>query len=156
MKSSTAMDRVTALEKKGSWHNPQHDDWPVRGSIPSFSPEPTIEAMEVKPSSVDDRLLGLPGPYHRYAIGTFNTCSWGPIHRSLTDTGGGYSLEGVGFPQTSPRPSQPTIFTLHLRAPPGLQFNQDLQKIQSSSLGNLWSSRGLPTIWPSTVTYSYT
>jgi hypothetical protein len=47
----------------------------------------------------------------------------GPTHRSLTDTGGGYSLEGVHFPHTTLQPSQSTIFTFHLRALPGLQFN---------------------------------
>jgi hypothetical protein len=39
---------------------------------------------------------------HQYAIGTFNTCSRGPTYRSLTDTGGGYSLGGAGFPHTTP------------------------------------------------------
>jgi hypothetical protein len=53
-------------------------------------------------SSVDGRPLGLPGPYLQHAIGTFNTCSWGPTHRSLTDTGGGYN---------------------HLRAPPILRLS---------------------------------
>jgi hypothetical protein len=51
---------------------------------------------------VDGRLLGLPGPYHWHTIDTFNTCSQGPTHRSLTDTGGGYH---------------------HLRAPPGLRLS---------------------------------
>jgi hypothetical protein len=35
-------------------------------------------------------------------IVTFNTFSWGPIHRSLTNTDGGYN---------------------HLRAPPGLRLS---------------------------------
>jgi hypothetical protein len=34
-------------------------------------------------TSIGSRLLGL---YHRHMIGTFNTCSRGSIHRSLTDT----------------------------------------------------------------------
>jgi hypothetical protein len=57
------------------------------------------------------------------------SCRWpttmliGPIN---TDTDGGYSLEGAGFPHTTPRPSQPTTFTFHLSASPGLQFNQVL------------------------------
>jgi hypothetical protein len=42
---------------------------------------------------VDGRLLGLPGPYHRHAIGTFNTCSRVPTPRSLIDTGEGYHIE---------------------------------------------------------------
>jgi hypothetical protein len=77
-------------------------------------------------TSVDGRLLGLPGPYHRHAIGTFNTCSRGPTHRSLTDTGGGYNLGGVDLPCTH-SPTFPTS-CLHfpLKAPPGLQFNQAL------------------------------
>jgi hypothetical protein len=43
-------------------------------------------------TSINSRLLGLPGPYHRHAIGTFNTCSWEPTKRSLIDTGRGYNL----------------------------------------------------------------
>jgi hypothetical protein len=43
----------------------------------------------------DNRLLGLSGPYHWHAIGTFNTYSRVPTHRSLTDTGGGYPIENL-------------------------------------------------------------
>jgi hypothetical protein len=75
---------------------------------------------------VDNRLLGLPGPYHQHAIGMFNICSRGPTHRSLTDTGGGYNLRGAGLPRTTPWPYQPAVSPFHLRAPPGLQFNQVL------------------------------
>jgi hypothetical protein len=90
-KSSTAMDRAAAPEKKGSRHNLQRAGWPIRGSIPSFSHVPAIEAVGVKPSSVGNQLLGLPGPYHRHAIDMFNICSRGPIERSSTDLGGGYN-----------------------------------------------------------------
>jgi hypothetical protein len=124
MKSSTVADRATGPEKKCSWHNPHHDGWSIHGSIPSFSPEPAIEAVGVKPPSVDGRLLGLPGPYHRHVINMFNTCSRGPTHRSLTDTGGGYNLEGASMPHTTPRLFEPTVSTILLRALPGLQFNQ--------------------------------
>jgi hypothetical protein len=44
--SLTELDRVTAPEKKGSRHNPQYTGWPIYGSVPSFSPEPTNEAVE--------------------------------------------------------------------------------------------------------------
>jgi hypothetical protein len=54
---------------------------------------------------------------------TFNTCSRGPTHRSLTDTGGCYSLGGADFPHTTPRPSQPAVSTFHLRAPPDLRLS---------------------------------
>jgi hypothetical protein len=40
-------------------------------------------------------LLGLSGPYHRHAIGTFNTCSRVPTPRFLTDTGGGYHIDNL-------------------------------------------------------------
>jgi hypothetical protein len=94
--------RAIAPEKKGSWHNPQHVSWPIRRSIPYFSPKTVIEAMGVKPPSIDGRLLGLPGPYHRHTIGMFNTCSRRWTRWSLTDTSGGYN---------------------HLRAPPGLRLS---------------------------------
>jgi hypothetical protein len=74
-------------------------------------------------SSVDGRLLGLPDPYHRHAIGTLNTCSRGSTHRSLTDTSEGDN---------------------HLRAPPGLQFNQTLQKITKFKFKGYMAA-----MWPS-------
>jgi hypothetical protein len=50
----------------------------------------------------------------------------GATHRSLIDTGGGYSLEGASFSHTTPRPFQPTVSPFHLRAPPDLQLIQNL------------------------------
>jgi hypothetical protein len=80
---------------------------------------------------VDDWLLGLSGPYYQHAIGTFNTCSWRPTQPSLTDTGRGYNLVGVGFPHITHWPSQLTVSTFHLRAPPHFQFNQNLPVSQN-------------------------
>jgi hypothetical protein len=117
------MDRTTAPKKKDSRHNPQYDGWLIRRSVPNFSPEPAIEAVEVKPPSVDGRLLGLLVPYHRHAIGTFNTCSRGSTHRSLTDTSGGYNLGGAGLPHTTLRSSQPVVSTFYLRVSPGLRLS---------------------------------
>jgi hypothetical protein len=77
---------------------------------------------------VDNRLLGLSGPYHRHAIGTFNTCSLGPIARSLIDTSGGYNDGGASLPHTH-SPTFPTCCPhFPLMAPPGLYFNQVLVK----------------------------
>jgi hypothetical protein len=90
----------TAPKKKGSRHNPQHVGWPIRGSVPSFSPEPANKVGGVSQAPDDDQLLGLPGQYHRHAIDTLNTCSWGPTEQSLIDIGGGYNLGGVGSPHT--------------------------------------------------------
>jgi hypothetical protein len=48
-------------------------------------------------ASISGKLLGLLGPYHQHAIGTFNTCSLVPTPRSLTNTGGGYHIENLGI-----------------------------------------------------------
>jgi hypothetical protein len=153
--SSTYLNRSTAPDKKGSRHNPQHIDWLIRGFVPSFSPTTANEAVEKSQASVDNWLLGLPVPYHRHAIGTLNTCSRGPTHRSLTDSGRGYSLEGASFPRTTPRPFQPAVFTFHLRAPPGLQFNQALSIKPKCGVKNIWPPRGLLTTRLSTIAYIY-
>jgi hypothetical protein len=115
----------TTPEKKGSQYNPQHGGWPICGSVSSVSPKPTNEAVDLSQASIDVKLLGLLGPYHHHVIGTFNTCSRGPTHRSLTDTGGGYNFGGAGFLHTTSRPSQPVISPFHLRVSPGLQFNHE-------------------------------
>jgi hypothetical protein len=69
----------------------------------------------------------------------FNTCSRGSIHRSLTNTGGGYNLRGVGFPHTTPRPFQPIVSTFYLRALLGLTLSiqsllKDLEREQILNL----------------------
>jgi hypothetical protein len=144
------------LRKKGSWHNPQHADWPIRGSVPSFSSELANEAGGVSQAPDDDQLLGLPGLYHRHVIGMFNTFSWGPTERSLIDTGGGYNLGGAGSSHTH-SPTFPTsCLPFPLVAPPGLHFNQALAiKLKFWILENLWPPRGLSTTRPSTVAYIY-
>jgi hypothetical protein len=55
----------------------------------SFSPRTAKESVEKSQAPIDGRLLGLSDPYHWYMVGTFNTCSRGPTHQSLTNTGGG-------------------------------------------------------------------
>jgi hypothetical protein len=110
----------TALEKKGSWHNLHHADWPIHGSVPSLSLEPANEAGGVSQAPDGDQLLGLPGPYHRHAIGTFNTCSRGPTERSLIDTDGGYNLGGAGLPHTHSLTFPTSCLPFPLVAPPGL------------------------------------
>jgi hypothetical protein len=59
--SSTELDRVTAPEKKGFRHNPQHAGWPIRRSIPSFSPESTNEVVE-KATHLSTEATRLTGP----------------------------------------------------------------------------------------------
>jgi hypothetical protein len=66
------------------------------------------------------------GPYHRHAIGTFNTCSWVPTEWSLIDIGGGYNLECVILLQTHSPTFPSSCLPFPLVAPNGLQFNQVL------------------------------
>jgi hypothetical protein len=113
-------------EKKGSWHNPQHVGWSIHGSVPSFSHKPINEAVDLSQTSIDDKLLGLLVSYHQHAIGTFNTYLWGSTHRSLTNTGGGYSLEGADFSHITPRPSQPMVIPFSTKGPVRSQIKQVL------------------------------
>jgi hypothetical protein len=104
--SSTELSRPTAPEKKGSWHNPQSiADRSAGLYLASLLSQP-MKKWGQSQASINGRLLGLLGPYHQYVIGTFNTCGRGPTEQSLTDTGGGYNLRGVGFPRTTPWPSR--------------------------------------------------
>jgi hypothetical protein len=142
----------TAPKKNGSWHNPQHAGWPIHGSMPSFSPKPTNEVVDLSQTSIDDKLLDLLDTYHQHAIGMFNNCSRGPTHRYLTDTGGGYCLGGVGFSHTTLWPSKPTVFPFHLRAPHDLRLsiNSSPSELRGDLSLNLVSGSLHST---STVTY---
>jgi hypothetical protein len=112
----------TAPEKKGSQHNPQ-PGWVIRRSTTQLLSQHSHWSRNESQTSVDGRLLGLPGPYHQHAIGTFNTCSRGPTHRSLTDTGGGYNLAGDGLPTPLPDLLNRRSYTFHLMTPPGLMLS---------------------------------
>jgi hypothetical protein len=112
-------------------------------SVACFSPTTANKAVGKSQASIDNQLLGLLGPQHQHTISTFNTCSWGPTHRSLTDTNVGYNLGGVGFSHHTPRPSQLAV----LRFPPkgpvrSLVYNY--QQFQSSGFKE-----------PTTVTWSF-
>jgi hypothetical protein len=105
------------LRNKDSWLQPQHTGWPICGSPPSFSPPHSQWSSRLKPSFYRWQATRLTGPIYQYAIGTFNTYSWGISHRSLTDTGGGYNVGGTGFSHITPWPFQPAASTFRLRAP---------------------------------------
>jgi hypothetical protein len=68
-------------------------------------------------SQVVTQIHQLIGSIYKHAIGTFNVCLRGLTNRSLTDTGGGYNVEGDGFSYHTPWPFQPAVSTFHLRAP---------------------------------------
>jgi hypothetical protein len=127
------------------------DPW-VRTHLFSHNSQRLVEKSQ---ATVNNRLLDLPGPYHRHAIGTFNTCLRGPIERSLIDTDGGYNLGGGGLPHTHSPSFRTSCLCFPLMALPGLQFNQISAINQSLSLKDIWSSRGLSTTRLSTVAYIY-
>jgi hypothetical protein len=87
--------QILLLPIKGVPDSTSQPGWMAHGTRLSFSPKTVIEAIGLGQASVDNRLLGLPGPYHRHAISTFNTCSRVSTPRSLTDTDGGYHIENL-------------------------------------------------------------
>jgi hypothetical protein len=105
IKSSITMDRATTPEKRGSRPNPQHDGWLIHGSVPSFFLRGNHGSSGGKVTHCWWQAIRLTGLIYQHAIGTFNTCSWGPIHQSLNDKGGGYNLGGTGSPHHTPWPS---------------------------------------------------
>jgi hypothetical protein len=85
--------RILLLPRKSAPDSTSQPGWVARGIRLNFSSNIAIEAVGLSQAPVDDWLLGLPGPYHRHAIGTFNTCSQVPTPQSLTNTGRGYHTE---------------------------------------------------------------
>jgi hypothetical protein len=100
------------------------------GSYPIFLPRQPLKQWGQSQPSVDDWLLGLPGPHFWHAIDTFNTCSWGPTHRSLTDIGEGYNLGGVDFSHYTLRPFQLTVFCFPPKGPTWSQVIQSQHKLK--------------------------
>jgi hypothetical protein len=106
-----------------SWEKGIPDNIPSTSADRSAGPHlvshllSTKEVVGLSHNSVDSSLLGLPGPYHRHAIGIFNTCSQGP-----TDTGRGYN---------------------HLRAPPSLR----LSNFNRASCEIVWNTYCRPVVF---------
>jgi hypothetical protein len=98
--SSTELSRPTAPENKGSRHIHSAPTDRSTGPYPaSLSSQPGKQWGQSQ-ASISGRLLGLLGPYHQHVFGTFNTCSWVPTPRSLTDTGGGYHIKNIRIATT--------------------------------------------------------
>jgi hypothetical protein len=125
---------------------------------------PYLASLQQQPKSsgekstyVDNWLIGLPGPYiSPHAIGTFNTCSRGPIERFLIDTGGGYNLRGADLPHTHSPTFPSSCPQFPIMAPPGLYFNQIFsQRPSVEVLKNLWLPCGLSTTRSSIIAYLY-
>jgi hypothetical protein len=108
-------------------------------------------------TSINSRLLGLPGPYHRHAIGAFNTCSRGANRTVFNRHRRGLQHWKCRL-STYHSPTFPTnCLPFPLVAPPGLHFYQaPLIKPLCWVLKNLWPARALSTTQPSTRAYIYT
>jgi hypothetical protein len=123
--SSTVLDRVTAPEKKElpttSLAHRLTDLWvPIQ-----FLSHPQPLKQWRKPSiHWQISYISLLGPYHQHVINTFNTCSSGSTHRSLTNIGGGYNLGGADLPHHTLRPSQPMILHFSPKGPARSQVKQ--------------------------------
>jgi hypothetical protein len=52
----------TAPEKEGSWHNPQHVGWPIRGSSTQFLSQDNHWSSNESQTSVDNKLHRFTGP----------------------------------------------------------------------------------------------
>jgi hypothetical protein len=79
--------------------------------------------MSLSQAPIDDRLLALPGPYHRYVIGKFNTCSRVPTPRPLTNTARGYHIENLRIATTLSPPFPFEGSTDPLMAPLGVRLS---------------------------------
>jgi hypothetical protein len=79
------------------------------GPPPNFSSNTTIEAVMKGKHLLTTDYISLLGPYLQYVLSTFNTCSRGPTHQSLTNTGRCYNLRDASLSYHTPLPSQPTV-----------------------------------------------
>jgi hypothetical protein len=116
--------RILLLLRKSAPDSTSQPGWVAHGTHLSFSPKIAIEAVGLSQAPVDGRLLGLPGPYHQHAIGTFNTCSRVPTPRYLTNTGGGYNIEILIIATTLSPPFPSEGSTDPLMALPGLRLSK--------------------------------
>jgi hypothetical protein len=98
--------------------------WPSPWITLFFLPRDSLRVGERRFDQVVTKLYRLTGSIYQHAIGTFNTYSWGSTHRSLTDTDGGYNLEGAGFSHHTLRPSQMTVLCF---SPKGPTWSQVIQ-----------------------------
>jgi hypothetical protein len=100
------------------------------GPPPSFSPNTTIEAVIKGKHLSTTCYVSLLGLYLRHVISTFNTCSRGPTHRFLTNTGRGYKLRGAGLPHHTSRSSQPMVLRFPHKHPVRSQVNPSTTCLQ--------------------------
>jgi hypothetical protein len=110
------------LLRKNALDSTSQLGWEAHGTCLSFSPNTTIEAVCLSQTSIDEQATRLTGPISPACNQCVQYLLTRPTHRYFTNIGRGYNLIGAGLPQTTPRPSQLTVSTFHLRVPPGLHL----------------------------------
>jgi hypothetical protein len=126
----------------------QHTGWSIYVSPHSQ------RRSRLKPSFCRWQATRLTAPIYQHAIGTFNTCSRGPTHRSSTDTRA-TTLEVLAFHIPLPDlPNRQSPLSIYGSRP--VSGYPNLPKIPRFKFKDLWAPRGLSTTRPSTVTYNYT
>jgi hypothetical protein len=98
-KPPIALDEPYCSREKGLPTQPQ-PGWVIRRSATQFLFQHSHWSSNKSQAYDDNRLLGLPGPYHRYAIDMLNTCSRVSTPRFLTDTARGYHIENLRIATT--------------------------------------------------------
>jgi hypothetical protein len=91
------------LPRKSAPDSTSQPNWVACRTHLSFSPRHNHWSSAFKPN-IYWRIccIGLLGPYHQHVISTFNTCSQGPTHQSLTDTSKNYNLRCAALPHHTP------------------------------------------------------
>jgi hypothetical protein len=111
------------FQRKSAPNSTSQLGWVARGTHRSFSPKHNHWSSALKSNIYWwTDYMGLLGPYHLHVFSTFNTCSWGPTHRSLTDIGESNNLGGAGFHITFPDLPNWRSSTFHQRASIGLRL----------------------------------
>jgi hypothetical protein len=110
--------------QKKSWRPKNRPVWSSSWVTSFFLSHDSLGVGERDFSQVVTQLHWPIGPIYQHAIDTFNTCSRGPTHRSLTETGGGYN---------------------HLRVSPGLRLSNLSIASSKSDVKHLSPIHGLST-----------
>jgi hypothetical protein len=102
---------------------PSTSSYRSAGPPPSFSTNIVIEAVMKPKHLLMICYISFLGPYLQHVISTFNTCSRGLTHWSLTDIGGATILEVPAYHITLPDLPNRWSSSFHLRASPSLRLN---------------------------------
>ncbi len=105
---------------------------------PVFLPRQSFKQWGQSQPSFDGWLLGLPGPYPRHVISTFNTFSRGSTHWFLIDIGGGYHRGALNLWSRPLSTFPSSILYFSLIVAPGFNFFQHLNHLAKFTYDLHW------------------